>query len=78
MSKVINTYKDDTALFDDRSSNIPTSVGISGILVYPVPRNACTTVQPPPNLLSDFIAFVPEYSDCAGNNVSIGYHKCSI
>ena len=67
-SQVIYTYKDDTALFDDRSSNIPTSVGISGILVYPVPRNACATVQPPPNLLSDFIAFVPEYSDCAGDN----------
>lgn len=40
-----------------------------GTLMYPVPRNACSTVTAPPSS-DNYIAFVPEYDDCPGDNVS--------
>ena len=39
--------------------------------MYPIPRNACSTVTVPPSFdTNNYIALVPEYDDCPGDNVS--------
>ena len=64
----LGSYYDDSAAFNGRSYRIQEPV--EGLLVYPVPRNACSTVDPPPRVENvTFIAFLKDFGDCPYDSV---------
>ena len=66
---MINTYEDDTAVYDDKSYGI--DYRLRGALIYPNPRNACSPVEKPSSNPSMFFAFVANYDNCVGRNVGL-------
>ena len=65
----IKTYQDTSAVVHRRSYNMPFYGDIFGTLVYANPRNACSPVSEATS--TNLIAFVPNYDDCIGQNVSL-------
>ena len=66
-SVLVKSYSDPYSSLGDRSFGIPDE-GVSGMLRYPVPRNACSSVDVVDN--ETWIAFITDYLACPGDNAS--------
>ena len=70
-TELLRTYEDSSAYSDGRSSLI---YEVEALLYYPVPRNACSTIENDPMNESDnnyYVAYVPNYDACPGTNVRL-------
>lgn len=68
-TELLRTYEDSSAYSDGRSSLI---YEVEALLYYPVPRNACSTIENDPMNESDnnyYVAYVPNYDACPGTNI---------
>ena len=69
---MLRIYEDLSASISGRAYSI--NKKIVGPVMYPNPRNACSTVEAPPTLAEDnltWIAFLEDYYSCPFDNVSV-------